>query len=142
MVINMSLPLILLLFLCVSCGGGHSKKIHYGQTTEASLLEMEGPPASTTELKYAEGKMLIYDEEKKFQIQSGIVVSSFQDPKGDEKNLIYWKHKFKDCLTSDLRATGAEERKERILSCEAQGVSVIYSEGTGSVLRVVEHEKK
>ena len=138
----MGIPLIALLALAVSCGGGHSKKIQYGQTTEASLLEIEGEPESVQALKHADGKMLIYKQDKKFQVESGVVVSSFTDPVEDQKTLLFWKHKFKDCLTTDVKTSGEADAKERTLSCDEQGTSVIYSEGTGFVLRVVEHAKK
>jgi hypothetical protein len=142
MFINMGLSFFVLLFFVVSCGGKQAKKIHYGQTTEATLLEIEGQPKSEQELKYADGKMLIFDEEKKYQVESGVVVGSFQEPEGDQRNLLFWKHKFKDCQTTDLKTSPNSDGKERTLKCDEQGTSIVYSEGTGYVIRVVEHEKK
>lgn len=133
---------IFFLFVCVSCGGGSTRKVHFGQTTEASLRELEGEPVKVEKLSVTDGNMLIYDDEKKYQVVEGVVTNSFMNPTAEERSLVFWKHRFKSCRTTDQPVKGNRESRERVFACEAQGLSVIYARGTGLVSRVVEHAKE
>lgn len=134
--------LFLSLLALAACGVKHSS-VDYGKTTVAALVSEKGEPLE----KSAPAKSIEiyqYPDNEKFQIKGDIVTHGFKDPKGDEKTLLYWKHKFKDCETVS-RKIGEQkghELPEHELKCPAQGVTVIYTEGSEFVSRVVEHEKQ
>lgn len=136
--------LLLSLLLTVSCGAKKSSSFKYGSTHRSELVALKGEPEREEDVP-AGGKMLIYAGDEKFQLKDDVVVNSFKNPEGDEKLLLFWKHKFKDCNTvrTELkRIKGAHTPPEIELSCPEQGLSVIYTEGSDVISRVVEYEKK
>lgn len=141
----MRYTILLCLLLAVSCGAPRSSTFKYGQTTRAEVIGQKGEPVSEETLPVADGKMMVYPDDEKYQLKGEIVVNAFKSPKGDEKLLLYWKHRFKDCqtivkkLAHDIRLHTPPEYE---LSCPAEGVSVVYTEGSDSVTRVVEYEKQ
>lgn len=134
--------LYLSLLAFAACGVKHSS-VDYGKTTAAALISERGEPLEkSAPVKSVE--IYQYADNEKFQIKDEIVTHGFKDPKGDERTLIYWKHKFKDC---DSTSRKISERKgheipEYELKCSSQGLTVIYTEGSEFVSRVVEHEKQ
>jgi hypothetical protein len=90
-------------------------------------------------------RILVYPGDEKYQLKGEVVVNAFKQPKGDQRLLIFWKHRFKDCQTilkklpHNIRLHTPPEYE---LSCPAEGISVIYSEGSDTVSRVVEYEKQ
>jgi hypothetical protein len=138
-------PLFLLaLMLLTSCGVKKSSFI-MGKTTRSDLVEIKGEPLKEEVVPIEDGKIMVYEDDEKYQLKGDIVVNSFKNPKGDERLVLFWKHKFKNCRTStrklpqDIKAHTPPEIE---LSCPEEGQSVIYTEGSDSVSRVVEYEAK
>ncbi len=134
--------LYLSLLALAACGVKHSS-VDYGKTSSAALISEKGEPLE----KSAPAKSIEiyqYADNEKFQIKDDVVTHGFKDPKGDERTLLFWKHKFKACETVSrkLNVPSGHELPEYELKCPAQGVTVIYTEGSEFVSRVVEHEKQ
>lgn len=135
--------LIILFFVVAGCGVKRSS-VHYGKTTVADLISEKGEPLEEKALPVKDAKILLFQENEKFQTKDSIVTHGFKDPKGDEKSIIFWKHKFRDCETKEQKIgkVKGHELAEYELSCPAEGTSVIYTEGSEFVSRIVEYEKK
>jgi hypothetical protein len=74
-----------------------------------------------------------------------MVVNSIKDPSPNQKLLLFWKNKFKDCntqLTKLPQEEGQHTSVQMQMSCPAQGLSVIYTDGSDVISRVVEFESK
>jgi hypothetical protein len=134
------------LLAVTSCGAPKSSSFKYGETTRSDIVAEKGEPSSEEVLPTSDGKIMIYAEkDEKFQLKGEILVNAFKNPAGDEKLLLFWKHRFKNCQTivkqlpHDIKLHTPPEHE---LACPAEGISVIYTEGSDSVSRVVEYEKK
>lgn len=135
--------LFLLLLVVAACGARHSS-VNYGKTTVAALIAEKGEPIKEQPVPTKDNKVLIYDGNEKYQVKDDIVTHGFKDPKGNEKTVLYWKHKFKDCdsVTKKIKEGKGHDFAEYELSCPSEGTSVIYTEGSEFISRVVEYEKK
>lgn len=135
--------LYLVLLLSAACGVKHSS-VDYGKTKVSDLVAMKGPPAEEKSIPVSDGKMLIYNDDEKFQIQNDIVTHGFKNPQGEERTLLYWKHKLKDCetVTNKISKTDGHVAPEFELKCSSEGISVIYTEGSEFISRIIEHDKK
>ncbi len=124
------------LFLLISCG---QKKhtVEYGKTTRAQLVDLKGVPQREELLPLPRSVMLHY-EEQKFQVKGDVILSSFRVPREEERTLFFWRHQFRDC-PSVIKKISQEESE---LACEARGVSIIYTEGSPFISRIVEYEKR
>ena len=111
------------LIILVSCGG-KSSSVNYGKTTRADLVAMKGEPIKETTAPVKDTQILLYDDEEKFQVQNDIVTHQFKNPKGDEKTLIYWKHRFKDCdtQTNVISKASGHVPAEYEMSCASEGL--------------------
>lgn len=134
--------LYLSLLVIAACGVKHSS-VDYGKTTKADLIAEKGEPLSEKSIPVKDGEIVEFQDNEKFQIKKDIVTHGFKDPKGDEKNLLFWKHKFKNCETTlrKISEKQGHELPEYELKCPEVGVTVIYTEGSEFVSRVVEHAK-
>lgn len=133
----------LFLLSAAACGVKHSP-VDYGKTTISDLKSSKGEPIEEKSIPVKTGKILIYEQNEKYQVKGDIVTHGFKDPKGDEKSLLYWKHKFRDCETETKKISEPKghELAEFELKCPGEGLTVIYTEGSEFVSRVIEHEKK
>lgn len=131
------------LLVLAACGVKQSSP-KYGKATVADLVAEKGPPVEEKKIPINEGKVLIFEGNEKYQVKGDIVTHGFKEPKGDQKTLIFWKHKFKDCDTStkQINVIKGHELPEFELACPSEGISVIYTEGSEFISRVVEYEKK
>ena len=125
----------LALILLIACG--EKKSIEYGKTTKNALIEIKGEPLKTEEIP--SGEVLTFRENEKFQVSGDKVTNSFRDPAGDERNVLFWRHSFRDCETKE-RELDEEGIPEIEFSCPSKGKSIIFLKGTGKVLRIGEHE--
>ena len=109
----------------------------------SDLVSVRGEPSEEKTIPIDGGKIIHYKDNEKFQVKNEIVTHGFRDPKGDEKNIIFWKHKFKDCQTSNTRISTpiGHELAEYEFKCASLGITVIFSEGSDFISRIVEHEK-
>lgn len=136
---------ILCLLICVTSCGERSSSLKLGKTTRSELVAVKGEPIKEEVLPMKEGKVMVYEGEEKYQLKGDVVVNSFKNPSGNERSLIYWKHKFKDCFTTSQTLSQDPQSHtppEVELGCAEQGLSVIYSQGSDLVSRVVEYEIK
>ncbi len=133
----------LLLLILSACGVKHSS-VDYGKTKVSDLVAMKGPPVEEKAIPVSEGKMLIYEDDEKYQTKNDVVTHGFKEPKGDERSLLYWKHKLKDCDTviKKISITEGHVAPEYEFKCLAEGVTVIYTEGSEFISRIIEHDKK
>jgi hypothetical protein len=124
------------LFLLVACG---QKKVvvSYGVTTAYELKEQVGSPIREETIPVKEGKVLHYAGDTRYQTQEGIVTARFRSPTEEEKLVLFWKNRFKSCPTL-LREISSLECE---LACPEQGISVVYSQDSEFVSRVVEYAK-
>ena len=135
-----------ILFLCLlilaACGMRPSN-IDFGKTTSKELVSERGEPLEVRKISEVSSEIYQYDNNEKFQIKNDIVIQGIFDPKGEEKSLLYWKHKLKECDTSErmIKKPVGHEMPEYELSCSSEGVTVIYSGGSEFVSRVIHHEK-
>lgn len=130
------------LLVFAACGVKHTS-VDYGKTSSADLIAEKGEPISKTEVPVKNTEIYQYKDNEKFQVKDDVVTHGFKDPKGDEKNLIFWKHKFKDCdtITRKISEQSGHILPEYELKCNSQGLTVIYTEGSEFVSRVIEHAK-
>ena len=128
-------PFLFLLIL-ISCG--EKKSIRIGESTKADVVELKGEPLKTTEVPT--GEVLTYKNDEKIQITGNKVSGTFRDPVGDEKNVLFWRHSFRDCETSEKNLSD-ETIPEIEFSCAAKGQSVVFLKGSGKTLRVSEYER-
>ncbi len=117
-----------------------------GQTTRADVVADRGDPLSEEVIPVKDGSIMKYSNDEKIQLKGEVVTNRFTNPSGDEKLVMWWKHKFKSCsllksstLPSDPKA---HTSKEIEMACPEEGLSVIYTEGSDTISRVVEYEKK
>jgi hypothetical protein len=131
------------LLVLAACGVKHSS-VDYGKTTVADLVAEKGQPLEEKTIPVKEAKILLYQDNEKYQVKNDVVTHGFKDPKGDEKTVLYWKHKFRDCTTStkQISKPKGHELPEYELKCPEQGTTVIYTEGSDFVSRIIEHEKQ
>jgi len=116
-----------------------------GKTTRSEIVAIKGEPLREDEIPIKDSSVLIYPDDEKLQIKNDVLVNTFKNPKGDEKLVIFWKHKFKECQTilNNLpQDPKAHTPPEVEMSCPAEGISIIYTEGSDIVTRVVEYEAK
>jgi hypothetical protein len=131
--------------LVLSSCGTKSSPVKMGVTTRSELVAIKGEPLREDSIPVKDGELLVFSDEEKFQLRGDVVIHSFRNPKGDESLLIFWKHKFKDCLTTVKKISPFEKSHtspEIEYACPDQGQSVIYSEGSDSISRILEYEKK
>jgi hypothetical protein len=128
----------------VACGVKHTSSYDYGKAKVEELIADKGEPLEKEKIPVKDGEIYKYPDNEKYQIQNNIVTAGFKDPKGDEKVLIYWKHKFKNCMTQIIKINEmtVHSPAEYELKCSAEGLSVIYFDGSEFISRIVEHEKK
>lgn len=136
-------PIFCLMLLALAACGAKNDGLDYGKTTVAALVAQRGPPVEEKPIPLEGGKMLIYDGNEKFQVKGEIVTHGFKDPKGDETLLMYWRHRFKDCAVLERKISEAQGhvRPEQELTCAAEGVTVIYTQDSEFVSRIIYHEK-
>jgi hypothetical protein len=134
----------LLLLALAACGAKNDRAVDFGKTTVAALVSEKGPPLEEKPIPVEDGKILVYDGNEKYQVKGEVVTHGFRDPAGDEKLLLYWKHKFKDCEPVERKLAEAQGHlpPEYELKCAAEGTSVIYTHGSEFVSRIIYHEKK
>jgi hypothetical protein len=133
----------ILFFILMSSCGQKNTSVKMGVTTRAELVAVKGEPLKEDKIPVKDGQVMVYENDEKYQLKGDVVVSSFKAPQGDEQLLIFWKHKFKDCLTisKDLdKIPGSHTPGEIELACPESGISVIYTQGSDLISRVVEYE--
>lgn len=115
-----------------------------GETTRADIIAEKGEPVEVQSIPVANSEVLKYANNESFQVKGDVVVNRFTNPSGDEKLVLWWKNRFKDCTTTSKalpKDPKAHTPGEIEFSCPAEGISVIYTEGSSAVSRVVEFEK-
>lgn len=136
--------LLSLLLLVSACGARKSSSYKMGETTRADIIVEKGEALAEVAIPVPGSTVASYPNNEKFQYKGDVVVNHFTDPAGDEKLVQWWKHKFKDCLTQEKKLPkdpNSHTPGEIELSCPAEGLSIIYTEGASAVSRVVEFEK-
>jgi hypothetical protein len=132
-----------LLLLIASCGEQRTSMIEYGKTTVLELKAVRGMPTLEKKIPVKDGMILIYHDQT-FQARGEIITHGFRQPQMHEKNLLYWKHSFRDCQTGELKISSQQSPglMEVELICSQKGISVIYLERSSFISRIIENEKK
>jgi hypothetical protein len=140
-----SLYLLSLLLLVSACGARKSSSYKMGQTTRSEVVAAKGEePIEVVDLPMPDSSMMKFKDHDSFQLKGDVVVNRFSNPTGDEKLVLWWKNRFKDCATTSKalpKDPKAHTPGEIELTCPEEGISVIYTEGSSAVSRVVEFEK-
>jgi hypothetical protein len=123
---------LLVLFAC-----GEKKSVRPGLTSKSSLIEIKGEPFKAEAVP--QGEVLHYQDKEKFQLTENKVSAIFREPSGDERNLLYWKHRFKNCVTKES-VLNDDSLPEVEFACPSMGISVVFIQGSGKVIRVSEYE--
>jgi hypothetical protein len=133
---------ILLLMLLAACGRHHT--IEYGEAKLQQLLALKGEPLEEKAIPVKDGKILVYPNNEKYQLDGEVVSSGFKDPAGDQRLVLFWKHRFRDCNTEikQLPSKDAHLPPEIELACPEQGRSVIYTQDSEFITRIVEYAKR
>jgi hypothetical protein len=129
--------------IIAACGAKNSS-VDFGKTTVSDLIVLKGEPLEEKKIPVKDSKILVFPNNETFQVKNDTVTHGFKDPRGDEKSLIYWKHKFRKCeaLTTKISEVKRHELPEYELKCPEQGKTVVYTEGSDFISRVIQHEKK
>lgn len=137
-------PFLYLLLLVLAACGAKPSSFKYGKATVADLVSQRGEPLEKQVIPVKNGEMFLYRNNEKYQIENNIVTYSLKNPQGDERSLLYWRHKFKDCDSklNQISETTGHELPEYELKCSAEGITVVFTEGSDFISRVIEHEKK
>lgn len=130
------------LLVLAACGMRPSN-VDFGKTTSKELIAEKGEPLEVRKVSEANSEIYQYENNEKFQIKNDVVTQGFFDPKGEEKSLLFWKHKFRDCDTSErmIGKPSGHEQPEYEIRCAKEGVTIIYTQGSEFVSRVIYHEK-
>lgn len=140
-----SFYLLSFLLLVSACGARKSSSYKMGETTRADVLAIKGEdPVEESKLPMKDSSVMKFKDHDTFQLKGDVVVNRFSNPTGDEKLVLWWENHFKDCLTVTKklpRDSQTHTPGEIELSCPEEGISVIYTEGSSAVSRVVEFEK-
>ncbi len=139
----MKLSFYLCLLVLVAACGQKQHSFDYGKTTVTELTAQLGEPLEEKEIPVEDSKILVFEGNEKYQVKNNVVTNGFRDPKGNEKTLLYWKHKFGSCetVTNTISTRKGHDPAQLELKCPSEGLSVIYIEDSGYISRVVEHEK-
>lgn len=140
----MRVLMILSLMLLGGCGA-RSTAFIMGQTTKADVVAEKGDQFTELKIPVKDGSIMKFKDNETIQLKGDIVTNRFTNPSGDQKLLIWWKHKFKDCVTTSQKLPHdpkAHTPPEIEFSCPSEGMSVVYTEGSDFISRVVENEKK
>jgi hypothetical protein len=140
----MRVSFILSMLILAACG---VKKSSYqiGKTTRAEIIAEKGDSIREDETPMKDTIVSVYPDDEKYQFKNDVLVNTFKNPQGDEKQLTFWIHKFKECepISKTLPHDPAAHTPPEIeMSCPSEGVSIIYTQGSGIVTRVVEYEAK
>jgi hypothetical protein len=136
-------PIIYLSLLAFAACGVRRTSVDFGKTTSAQLIAEKGEPTKITDAPIQDTKIYQYPENEKFQLKDDVVTHGLKDPIGDEVNVIFWKHKFKDCATVTRKISDQTGHlpPQYEMKCDSQGVSVIYTQGSDYVSRVIQYAK-
>jgi hypothetical protein len=118
-----------------------------GVTTESALVEIAGPPISTSASVIRDGATFYsYSENRGYEVHEGIVTASYSKPsiESDESKLQYWLQLWKNehitiNIIEDSRDHHGRVDREYAVS---GGRSIIYSEALGRISLVVKNESK
>ncbi len=127
----------LIFFLLIACA--EKRSIKPGMTSRSALVEIKGEPLKTEEVP--SGEVLTYKDNEKFQVSDDKVSASFRDPTGDERNVLFWRHQFRECDSKEIPLS-EETIPEMELSCATMGKSVVFVKNSGKVTRISEYERK
>ncbi len=139
----------LILFLCLliltySCGVKKSSSYEMGKTTRAEVIAEKGQPIHEVTNPIPNSTTMKFKDDENFQLKGDTVVNRFANPEMEERSLLWWKHKFKDCQTRTTKIQqplDAHTPPEIEFACPEEGTAVIYSQGSDFVTRVVQFEK-
>lgn len=138
--------LICVLLTAWSCGRSRPEsKIQLGQSTRAQVVEEKGEEGKEEKIPVKDAVSVSFSDGDRIQFKNDIAVVRFSEAVGDEKSLLWWKHKFKDCATTTTtleHVKHAHVLPEKEFKCASEGLSIIFYEGSDVVVRVVEIEKK
>ena len=123
--------------LLIACG--EKKSVEPGITSRGSLIKIKGEPLKTEQVP--SGEILTYKENEKFQVTENKVSASFRDPSGEERNVLFWRHHFRECEVKEVPLS-EEAIPEIELSCASFGKSVVFVKNSGKVTRISEYERK
>ena len=140
----MRLFILLSLVLLVSCGA-QKKGPTYGKTTVQELIAEKGEPVKEEVIPVDDAKVVHFEGGDKYQTKNDIVTNGYLTPNKSQRNLIYWKHAFKDCDVITQKLTEKQvghEKPEYLMKCDAMGIGVVYTQDSDIVLRVIEYEAK
>lgn len=126
----------LFFLLLIACA--EKTSIRPGVSTKSDVIQIKGEPFKTDVVP--SGEVLTYKNNEKFQITGEKVSGSFRDPVGDEKNVLFWRHAFRECQTSE-KDLSDDPVPEVELACVREGKSVIFVKGSGKILRISEYER-
>ncbi len=126
----------LFLLLLIACG--EKKTIRPGVSTKTDVIQIKGEPFRTDDVP--SGEVLTFKDNEKVQITGDKVSATFRDPVGDEKNVLFWRHAFRECETTEKNIS-EDAVPEVELACAKEGKSVIFVKGSGKILRISEYER-
>jgi hypothetical protein len=148
---------LFLLTAFIGCGtkGSSTKKsnppglpenLQMGTSSEQEVEQTLGEPAKvyTVENQADEAKMMAYQDNKTFKIESGVMKAFFRDPIKDEKYLQYWLQKWKDQSVKTEAIAGMKNvhgQSEYQMINQQDNTTIIYDKENGIVKRVMYYEK-
>lgn len=103
--------------------------------TSSELVSQKGNPSNITENVIIEDAQMYEYEKTKYQVRNDLVEAKFRDPKGDEKQIQYWKHKFSKYKIVENKNEG--HTKYFLMIMEKEGITIFFNEN-GSVHRISE----
>jgi hypothetical protein len=132
-----------LILVSVSCGV-KQKSVSFGETKKEELLTLRGVPEREETIPVKDSSLVVYSENESYQIQNGVVKASLKSPAAEEKSVMFWKHKLKDCITDLKKVPNPDPHgpAQMELDCASEGIKVVYLEGSETVQKVVEYAKK
>ena len=132
-----------LILISVSCGV-KQKSVSFGETKKEELLTLRGVPEREESIPVKDSSLAVYSEKESYQIQNGVVKASLKSPASEERSVMFWKHKLKDCLTVLKKVPNPDPHgpAQMELDCSTEGIKIVYLEGSATVHKVVEYAKK
>ena len=145
--------LILLIFICNSCGSrptseksriGLPENIKLGQSNLSELETSLGTP--NLKVQNSDKTFTVqYDNVGSILVDGSTLKAFFRSPKEDEAHLQYWLQRWKNCdvktmdIPDSINSNHSEKEVQKI--CITDKTTIIYNEKNGLVRRVIFYEK-
>ncbi len=130
---------IIFLLLFISCSRDNSgSQLKPGLTTLNSLFENHDEPLNVIPASRPDQEIFVY-ENMSVQVDDQMVRAVYRNPASNEKNLQFWRHKYRT-LEPSFKPVARTDEQFWQLKYNQQGINIIYNSQLDEVVRIIEYE--